>query len=162
GKATGAFWPLLRKQEVLTGLHFRIEKPDLINQWSTNTCGVAAFVRELAYDDPVQYGLLAALVYEGAWGNLGRRRLRRVQPRLATRMERVPKRDGKEMNHADWLVLASVRDAFNSDAYVNDLFEPLRGMTVGSMPQFFKAAGYEDVTYDFHTVTPKGVANMEQ
>jgi hypothetical protein len=162
GKAKGSFWPFLRKQEVLDGLHARIDKPDLIDQQSASLCGVAAFVRELAYDDPCQYGLLGALLYECGWGNLGRRRLTRVEPRMPTRLERVPRRKGTEMNHADWLVLASVRDAFNSYAYVNDVFEGLRGMTVGAMPQFFKAAGYENVTYDFDAVTPKGVANMEK
>src|SRR5262249_33758834 len=112
GKATGAFWPTLNKNEVTNGLHARIESPNRINQWNSNLCGVAAFVRELAWDDAVQYGLFGALLYEGGWGNLGRRRLKRIEPRQPTRMERVPKRNGKEMNHADWLVLASVRDAF--------------------------------------------------
>jgi hypothetical protein len=162
GKATGDLWPTLRKKDVLAGLHARIDKPDLINQWTANLCGPAAFVRELAYDDPCQYGLLAALLYEGGWGHLGRRRLKRVEPRLPTRMERVPQQKGAEMNHADWLVLASVRDAFNSTAYVNDVFEGLRGMTVGTMPQFFKAAGYDNVAYDYDAVTPKGVPNIEQ
>jgi hypothetical protein len=73
-----------------------IESPTRIDQYSANLCGVAAFVRELAYDDPVQYGLLGACLYEGGWGNLGRRRLKRVEPRVPTRMERVPRRDGKE------------------------------------------------------------------
>jgi hypothetical protein len=162
GKATGAFWPTLNKNEVTNGLHARIESPNRINQWNTNLCGVAAFVRELAYDDPVQYGLFGALLYEGGWGNLGRRRLKRIEPRQATRMERVPERDGRSMNHADWLVLASVRDAFNSTAYVHDVFESLRGLTLMEMPQFFRAAGYDKVNCDFDGVTPKGIANMEK
>jgi hypothetical protein len=163
GKATGASWPTLNKNQVINGLHARIESPNQIDQLNTNMCGVAAFVRELAYDDPVQYGLLGALLYEGGWGNLGRRRLKRIEPRLPTRMEQVPKRgDGRLMNHADWLVLASIRDAFNSFAYVHDVFERLRGMTSVEMPRFFQAAGYTNITYDWDAITPKGVENMEK
>jgi hypothetical protein len=162
GKATGSKWPNLNKEKVRAGLHARIDNPNLIRQESTNLCGVASFVRDLAYDDPCQYGLLGALLYEGGWGNLGKRRVTRIEPSSPTRMERVPVRNGKEMDHADWLVLASVRDAFNSAPYVNDAFEGLRGMTLQAMPQYFKAAGYEKVYYQFHAVNPQGVKNMEQ
>src|SRR4051794_31575732 len=68
GKATGARWPRLDKAKVLAGLKARIDNPDRIQQKSTSLCGVAAFVRELAWDDPCQYGLLGALLYEGGWG----------------------------------------------------------------------------------------------
>jgi hypothetical protein len=161
GKATGTHWPTLKKDRVLEGLQARIDNPNLISQKSTNLCGVASFVRELAWDDPCQYGLLGALLYEGGWGNLGKRRLTRIEPRAPTKREPVPARNGQEMNHADWLVLASVRDAFNTFAYVHDVFDGLRGMTIRAMPAFFRAAGYDKVVPNFNAITPQGVANME-
>jgi hypothetical protein len=162
GKASGAKWPNLDKQKVRAGLHARIDDPDRIDQKTTSLCGVAAFVRELAWDDPCQYGLLGALLYEGGWGNLGKRRLTRIEPGAATRKEQVPRRNGQDMDHADWLVLASVRDAFNATPYVNDAFEGLRGMTVGAMPEYFKAAGYEKLAFNYSATTPKGVKNIEE
>jgi hypothetical protein len=162
-KATGKYWPFLDKEKVRAGLKERIQTPDAINQSATSLCGVATFVRELAHDDPTQYALLGALLYEGGWGNLGRRGLTRVEPRAATRMEKVPvDSNGNEMNHADWLVLASVRDAFNAEAYRNDFLEGLRGMTVGSMPAFFRTAGYDQLAYDYSATSTKGIDNMEK
>src|SRR5262249_27448115 len=72
GKATGAKWPTLDKAKVLNGLKDRIDKPDRIYQHKTSLCGVASFVRELAWDDPVQYGRFGALLYEGGWATLGK------------------------------------------------------------------------------------------
>jgi hypothetical protein len=161
GKAKGSWWPFLNGARVRAGLIERIYNPDLIYQSATSLCGVASFVRELAWDDPVQYGLFGAILFEGGWANLGHRKLKKVQPRELTRMEHAPLQSGVEMHHADWLVLASVRDAFNTDAYVNDIFEGLRGMTVGSMPEFFRAAGYDKVTYDYSATSTQGVKNME-
>jgi hypothetical protein len=162
GKATGSFWPTLDKAKVLAGLKARIDDPDKIYQASTSLCGVASFVRELAWDDPVQYGLLGALLYQGGWGNLGKgHRLTRIEPRVPTRQAAVPTRGDEVMDHADWLVLASVRDAFNTFAYVHDKLEGLRGMTVRAMPAYFKAAGYDELVYNFDAVNTQGVANME-
>lgn len=162
-KASGQLWPHLDKEKVRLGLIERVVNPDRIDQNKTNMCGVATFVRDLAYDDPVQYGLFGALLYEGGWGNLGRRGLTRVEPRLTTRLEKVPvNSSGTEMNHADWLVLASVRDHFNAFAYQNDVFEAVRGMTVDSMPQFFRTAGYDNITHDFSGTSTKGISNIER
>src|SRR5262249_23695717 len=89
-KATGTKWPRLTKWRVTRGLHSRINNPDNIYHHSTNLCGVASFARELAWDDPVQYALLGALLYEGGWGNLGKRSLTRVESSVATRLEKPP------------------------------------------------------------------------
>jgi hypothetical protein len=163
GKANGKLWPFLDKEKVRLGLMARVVNPDLINQNATNMCGVATFVRDLAHDDPEQYALLGALLYEGGWGNLGRRSMTRIQPGAGTRMDKVPVNgSGEEMDHADWLVLASIRDHFNAFGYRNDVFESMRGMTVDSMPQFFRSAGYDQLTYDYSGTSTKGVDNMER
>src|SRR5262249_26473607 len=131
GKATGSFWPTLDKAKVQAGVKARVDHPDQIYQASTRLCGGASLLRGLGWDDPVQYGLLGALLYQGGWGNLGKgHRLTRIEPRAPTRAQQVPTRGTEAMDHADWLVLASVRDAFNTFAYVHDKLEGLRGMTV--------------------------------
>jgi hypothetical protein len=123
GNASGSKWPTLRKEQVLAGLHARIDDPDLIEPQRANLREVASVVRELACDDPSEYALLAILLYGVGRATLRKRPSSRIEPDPQTRMAPVPIDNGKEMNHADWLMLASARDAVRATAGVNDAAE---------------------------------------
>jgi len=123
GNATGSKWPSLRKEQVLAGLHARIERPELIGLESGNFCEAASAVRELAYDDPSGYVFLAVLLFGLGSATSQKRPGVRIEPDARTRMAPVPMHNGKEMDHADWLVLASVRDTVRATTRPNDVAE---------------------------------------
>jgi hypothetical protein len=114
GSASNSLWPNLDKEQVLAGLHARIDDPDLIEHASMEFLAAAFLARELAATDPFQYALLAALLYGLGWGSLQARPARHIQPEARTRLHCFPVYQGQAMDHADWLVLASLRDVLRS------------------------------------------------
>jgi hypothetical protein len=161
------YWPTLSKKAVREGLHARIDNPDLIKQGPTGLCGPAGFLRALSYDDPCEFAKFGAIIFSGGWYNLGKGRkgLKMIKPSDATRMSEVP----PGMDHADWLILASLRDAFNSVFdYKWDWKNQMTGMSVHSVADFFKAAGYSTVVENlggaglFAGSVSKGYDNIEK
>ena len=69
------------------------------------------------------------------------------------------------MNHADWLILASIREALNGTfGYTaTDLFEPLEGLTTpGEVVTAFKAAGYTSVVDRTNWAQGEGLDNIAE
>lgn len=131
---------------VAQGLHARVDNPDSINQMSTNVCGIVGFMRNWATDDPVDFAWLGIQLYETGRGRVGRGQYcgKVIAPSPWLKSYPVP----QGMDPADWITLASVREAFNG---VFKYPDPVLGETLsainfpGDVVAGFKAAGYTNV-----------------
>jgi len=165
-KSKTKHWKYLNKKWVRNGLHNRISHPNWIKQGPTGLCGPAAFMRALAREDPCEFALFGGMLYSFGYANLGQhgRIFKKVAPRAQTKWSILPPR----MAHSDWLVLASLRDAFNVHPYHWDAFNQINGMSVGSVSDFFRTAGYSRVVENlggsgiFKGGVNKGLENIDK
>jgi hypothetical protein len=132
---------------VAAGLHARVDNPDTIDQGATNVCGIVGFMRNWAKDDPVDFAWLGIQLYETGRGRVGRGQFcgKVVAPSPELKNHSVP----QGMDPADWITLASTREAFNSVFKYPDPFigETLSAINFPSdVVAGFKAAGYTHVT----------------
>jgi hypothetical protein len=117
-------WPHLERAKVAAGLKYRLDNPDSFNQGQTWLCGIATFVRVWAYDHPVEYVQLAADLFEKGEGWLkgGPKTLvdkRSAGEKITTSSDLLNSAvarisDKESLDHADWVVLAAIRESFNS------------------------------------------------
>jgi len=172
GCQKGNIWLNVCRNKVADGLQNRIMNPNIIAQTSTNMCGIAAFVHEWAQDDPVGYAWLGISLYEAGWGRIGKGSMlgKEVRPSSDLKTSPIPYYHSNghtfEMNHADWVVLASIREAFNglfTRYTATDPFEPLAGMTTpGEVVNAFKAAGYTSIINQADWAMGKGFDNIQE
>ena len=170
--AKDGIWLHVCRNKVADGLQDRVMNPNLIAQSKTNMCGIAAFVRQWAEDDPVGYAWLGITLYENGTGRIGRGNLtgKEVFPSRDLKNSPPPQYQEKgtwyEMNHADWVVMASIREAFNglfTRYTANDPLEPLAGMTLPSeVVNAFKAAGYTSIINQTAWATGKGFDTIQE
>lgn len=110
GTGNGVYWPKVREEEVAAGLTERVDSPDTVYQSAANVCGMAAFVHDLLETDPVLYVWLTIYLFKTARGRLGRGSESLViTASIETRSSPLP----NGINHADWVILASLRDYSN-------------------------------------------------
>jgi hypothetical protein len=111
-------WQNLRREDVAAGLKSRVDSPDLINQGNTYLCGMAAVAHEIAKSDPVHYAWMGLCLFMMGRARLSRASSEELKPGVETRRSAIPnvyvKGGMRPMNHADWLVLASMRDSLNT------------------------------------------------
>lgn len=117
-------WPHVERAKVAAGLKYRLDNPDSFNQGQTWLCGIATFVRVWAYDHPVEYVQLAADLFEKGEGWLkgGPKTLvdkRSTGEKITTSSDLLNSAvarisDKESLDHADWVVLAAIRESFNS------------------------------------------------
>lgn len=106
-------WPQINRKLLIAGLRDRVRYPNHIDQSSTNLCGVVTVMRAWAFDFPVQYVQMAIDLYEKGQANMignNLRTARMVQPPVDLRHAAPP----NNMNHADWIIAASVRQSLNN------------------------------------------------
>jgi hypothetical protein len=155
--AKDGIWLNVCRNKVADGLENRIYFPEKLNQLSTNICGVAAFVRQWIKDDPVGFAWLGICLYEHGRGVMGRGKYhgKLICPSKELLNSTIPYRQIKdrpgraiEMNHADWIVMASIREAFNSIFNYSAEEGPF-AIKAWNFPSevvaTFKAAGYTNV-----------------
>jgi hypothetical protein len=159
-------FPNLERARIARGLQRRLSDGDSFNQGDTWLCGIATFVRVWAHDFPLQYAQLAIDLYEKGSGRLTDRRLgdRRITPSQALR-ESPPGRlgNGAEMDHADWIVLASIREAFNRVFnYTADegVFRIKAWNFASDVESEFRAAGYQRIVNRAYGLRRQGYDNM--
>jgi hypothetical protein len=169
-----SIWLNVCRNKVADGLDERILDPNKIDQRNTNVCGIAAFVRDWAEDDPIGYAWLGIYLYEAGWGRIGKGSMlgQVVRPSSQLKNSPIPYQENyynnghaREMNHADWIILASVRESFNSVmTYTgNDPLEMLSGMTLPSeVVKAFKAAGYTSVVDKTNWALGEGFDNVQE
>ncbi len=125
GKRGGkGVWPNVARAKVAAGLVKRLKEPDTFNQGQTWLCGIATFVRVWAYDHPVEYVQLAVDLFEKGEGWLkggpkdlvdkrsAGEKITASSDLLNSAVARIS--DAESLDHADWVVLASIRESFNS------------------------------------------------
>ncbi len=110
-RSHGNMWRTLQREEIANNLGVRVYDPSQIDQSQTNLCGLAALVRHWAADNPEDYVRFAINLYEKGVARLGRIKVQRnIVPSPELRGDVAP----RGMAHADWLVLASIRENFNN------------------------------------------------
>ena len=170
--AKDGLWLNVCRNKVAEGLENRIVFPRYLNQKSTNVCGVAAFVRQWIEDDPIGFAWLGISLYEKGHGYLGRGKYhgKEIKPSkelLNSPIPTTPYNDsvilGQQMNHADWIVMASIREAFNS-VFNYSADEGIFAIKAWNFPSevvaTFKAAGYTSVVEDTDWGNPQGLENL--
>lgn len=166
--AKDGLWLNVCRNKVAAGLENRIYFPDNINQLNTNICGVAAFVRQWILDDPVGFAWLGISLYENGCGYIGKGKYhgKDIRPSKELLNSAIPYTTsenrpglGREMNHADWMVMASIREAFNS-VFNYSADEGIFAMKAWNFPSevvaTFKAAGYTNIVNDTEWAGTKG------
>ncbi|MEX2189034.1 MAG: hypothetical protein WD875_19660 [Pirellulales bacterium] len=148
----GGMFKLLERQKIAKGLVKRLNEPNSFDQGSTWLCGIATFVRVWAFDHPVEFVTLAVDLFEKGKGKLvghGKYGGKTITPSKELRDSPPAKlSNNDDFNHADWIVLASIREAFN-DVFNYSADEGVFRIKAWNFPsdveREFKAAGYTRV-----------------
>ncbi|HJQ60205.1 MAG TPA: hypothetical protein VJ890_25090 [Vineibacter sp.] len=133
-------WPNLNRATVAQELRMRITSPNSINQAQTPFCGPASLVRLLALDKPDTYVQAAIDLFNTGACTIGSLKIkpgdmvRKSKPQNGT-------------SHADWLMLASVRDAGNAVLSAGGVLGgSAAGITLPStLADWFTKAGFATV-----------------
>ncbi|HEX2885077.1 hypothetical protein [Vineibacter terrae] len=125
---------------VAAGLKDRVDDPNKVRQARTPFCGPAAFIRALAIDKPDAYVQAAIDLFNTGKATIG---ALKIEPGSVVRGARMP----DNINHADWLMLSSLRDSSNALLTAADnWWGGVEGPTLpGELAGWFKAAGYTSV-----------------
>jgi hypothetical protein len=180
GTGYGHYWPKVKEEEVASGLIDRVDRPDIVFQSAANVCGMASFVHDLLETDPVLYTWLGIHLFKSAKGRLGRGQESIViTASVETRSSPLP----AGINHADWVVLASLRDYSNkvlkygyntkipvlSDIPILGIFgqswvaEPIAGINwPKDLEVLLRAAGFRRIVNAADTLSLAGYKNFER
>lgn len=132
--ATSASFPRLKVPIVAFQLVARVLEPRVVEQAGYGLCGPATFAVHLAKTRPVEYVELAYHLLKSGKAKIG---TLDIAPN-----ELVRQHDPQQIPHADWLILASVR---NSDDKLGDDLSHYGGTTFFAMVDWLKRAGYGTV-----------------
>jgi hypothetical protein len=119
-------WTAVSKPQILAEMRSRVRDPFKINQGRQPFCGPASIVFELVRKNPVRYVKICRSIYE-IGGFQG-------QTQWIKASDRLPKSQGElQMPQADWMVLATLREAenliFPIDPNAPETIRNLSGMT---------------------------------
>ena len=147
-------WKNIRKEDLGRGLKARVDDPTLISSKVVNLCGPAAFFHNLAIDDPVMYAQAGIDLYGPNVAKLGKRQF------WAGRdlMNATPPSD---MDAADWVVLASLRDHENIALDFDDAGGTLSGLSMPSaLERWFEESGYASISDETNLFFTKSQDNI--
>jgi hypothetical protein len=151
-------WSNVKKSDVVAGLKARIDRPDLINQATTNLCGPADFTRDIAIDRPKEYAQAVISLYETGSARIG---TFNIKPGSDLKKHMAPVTSA--MDPSDWIILASIRD---TDNWWFDYESQSDGVAAITMPHskesWLKDAGYSDVVNDTNVFACKDLPNARQ
>lgn len=165
------FWPYLSRKTIGKELHDRLDNPNLIDQGSTNTCGVACMIRFWAQDNPSGYAWLAISLFENGIGYVGTNPTegKILRPSRALRGDKIPLDDyGNEMPHVDWMMMSSIRQGYNKwmdyrspqAGWINEKLEKVRAInTPGDIKAMLKSAGYRRIKDESAWFWGRGIDN---
>lgn len=170
--AKDSIWLNVCRNKVADGQRGNVWVPRGVSQNSTNLCGVAAFIRQWIEDDPVGYAYLGIQLYENGAAYMGRGQYhgKEIRPSKELKNSTIPFIDlkngrGEEMNHADWIVMASIREAFNS-VFNYSADEGIFAIRAWNFPSevvaTFKAAGYVNIVNEAYWTTPQGYDSLKE
>lgn len=132
--AASAQFPRLKVPMVAYQLVARVLEPRLVEQAGYGLCGPATFAVHLAKTRPVEYVELAYNLLKSGTAKIG---TLDVAPNQLVR-----EHDPHTIPHADWLVLASIR---NSDQQLDQDLAKYGGTTFFEMVKWLNLAGYGTV-----------------
>lgn len=152
-KGRGAFRALSRDQ-VARGAIERVYDPNRIEQKASSLCGPAAMVRAVASNDPVAYADYIIALFE-----LGHGKLRRLEVEPDEDLRAYD--PGMQIDHADWIALASLRDSENWFFDYDEVDDPIAGITFpSSLADWFRRAGFTSVYNETNLIIDKDLANL--
>jgi len=157
GRTGPGVWLHIDRADLAQGLRARIDNPDLIKQGQASLCGPADFFHDLAIDDPVTYARAAIELYETGATYVGRQKIR---PRDDLKAHLIPPH--ADIDPADWILCASLRDSDNWWWHYNSEAKEIAGITMPhSMADWFRKAGYTEVVNDTNIYACKDLANAK-
>jgi hypothetical protein len=152
----------LDRAKVADGLDARLADPNSFNQGGTWLCGIATFVRVWAFDHPVEYVKLATDLFEKGEGRLEGHVKYAAKPIKPTdALKACPPRP--DMQQADWIVLASIREAFNDVFNYTDnegIFRIKAWNFPSDVEREFRAGGYTRVINKANGLRSAGYDNL--
>lgn len=161
-KGTKRAFLVLDRTKIADGLANRLASPDSFNQGGTWLCGVATFVRVWAFDHPVEYVKLATDLFETGQGRLqGHAKYGGKAITPSTALKASPGRP--DMDQADWIVLASVRESFNDFFNYTDnegIFRIKAWNFPSDVEREFRAGGYTRIVNTANGASPSGYDNL--
>jgi hypothetical protein len=141
------FWKQLNRYAIAKDIEARLKDPDTFNQGQTWLCGIATFARVWAIDCPEQYAQLAVDLFEKGQGTLiGAKKYGGKIIKPSKTLLESPA--GDQVSHGDWIVLASIREAFNQvfDYQADEGLGHIRAWNFPSdVVGEFKATGYSRI-----------------
>jgi len=156
----------LDRRAVADRLHRLVDEPGLISQGRLNLCGPALLFKVWLERDPVACVTFANTLFERGRANIGDLP---VQPSRGLREHEYgrPGRRPTNCPAADWMLMASVRDATNQVfpyRYERGLREAMAAMTLpGALRRWLSATGvYGSVRDDTNLVLARGVAHARK
>ncbi len=141
------YWQRLNRDAIAKDVRARLEDPNSFDQGGTWLCGIATFVRVWASDNPLGYVQLVIDLFEKGKGQLaGHKKYggKTIEPSDA--LLRSPA--GDRVAQGDWIVLASIREAFNDvfDYTADEGFLRIKAWNLPSdVTGEFRAAGYSKI-----------------
>jgi hypothetical protein len=154
-RSGGGVWTYLHRARLASELRERINDPNKINQGNCGLCGPAAFVRDIATDDPVLYAAVARDLFDVGRAHLTRGQGKNgglfLEPDKDLRTCPLPfDKDGVDffIPEADWLMLATVRQTCRHWFWEHHFYKPdphEGGTWPKEVAAFFKDVGYTTV-----------------
>jgi hypothetical protein len=149
----GAFKALSR-QQVARGAIARLHDPNRIAQGASSLCGPAALVRSVAAVDPVGYVDYVTQLFE-----FGRAKLHSLEVEAGEDLRAYD--PGNQLDHADWIALASLRDSENYFFDYQAVDNEFAGITLPShLEGWFHKVGFTRVVNDTNLIIDKDVSNV--
>ena len=147
--AKAGVWSSIDKKTIIADMRSRLADPFHVNQGGQPFCGPASILFELVRKQPLRYVQICQSLFEtGSFQ--GQTRRIETSPRLRSSRGRL------QMAQADWMVLATLRDAenliFSVDPEAPDIIRNLAGITKPWEMQGWtrEVLGYPNVK---HTIT---------
>ena len=161
-KGTKQAFSHLDRAKVARGLEARLADPNSFNQAGTWLCGVATFVRVWAFDHPVEYVKLAVNLFETGSGRLeGHLKYGSKAITPSNTLKNCPPRS--DMDQGDWIVLASIREAFNNVWSYTDnegIFHIRAWNLPSDVVNEFRAGGYTRIRNKANGLQSSGYNNL--
>ena len=148
-------WINLKQDVVASGLKARIDNPDSISSIQTSLCGPAEFFRDLATDKPALYARAAVQLYKFGIFAIGTLTL---DPSTDLMNHALPA--NSRIHPADWLLLASLRDADNWWFDYQSESDDASAITMPhSKVKWLKEAGYSEIVNETNVIRSQDVSN---
>jgi len=156
----------LDRRAVADRLHRLLDEPGLISQGRLNLCGPALLFKVWLERDPVACVTFASTLFEQGHARIGDLPVRPSRGLLEHEYGR-PGRRPTNCPAADWMLMASVRDANNRIfpyRYERGIREAVAAMTLpGALRRWLSATGvYASVRDDTNLVLARGVAHARK